>query len=79
MFRRVVAFDDRMAGGVKMLGRMFVGRGIAASDMAAGTAEPEMNPAAPHLQTFLAAARAGFHFVNAIEMAAIIAHRKFLT
>ena len=43
-FRRVVAFDDRMAGGMEMLGRMAVGRAVATAHMAAGPAQPEVNP-----------------------------------
>src|ERR1700744_3460608 len=42
--RRIVAFDDRMMRGVEMLGRMPVRRAVAATDMAAGAAEPQMHP-----------------------------------
>src|SRR5258708_24580171 len=31
--RRIIALDDRMPGGVKMLGRVLVGRVVAAADM----------------------------------------------
>ena len=43
-FRRIVALDDRMAGRVEMLGGVAVGRLVAAADMAAGAAEPQMHP-----------------------------------
>ena len=37
-FGRIVAFDDRVASGVEMLGGMLVGRVIAAADMATSPA-----------------------------------------
>src|SRR5262249_44049755 len=60
-FGWIVALNNRMAGAVKMRGRMTVGRGIAAADMPASPADPQMNPPAPDLQTFLAAACAWRH------------------
>src|SRR6187402_1692234 len=57
-FRRVVAFDDRVAGGVEMLGGMLVRGTVAAADMAAGPAEPQMYPARAGFQAFLASERA---------------------
>ena len=57
-FRRIVALDDRMAGGVEMLGGVRVGRIVAAADVAAGAADPQMQPRAADLQAFLAAERA---------------------
>ena len=70
-FRRIVALDDRMAGGVEMLGRVLVRRIVAAADMAAGAAEPQMHPCAA-LQAFLAAERARRHVANAGEMRAAL-------
>jgi hypothetical protein len=35
-FRWIVAFDDRMAGGMEMLGGMAIRRVVATADMAAG-------------------------------------------
>lgn len=57
-FGRIVTLDDGMARAMKMRGRMAVGRGIAAADMAAAPADSQMQPAASHLETFLAASRA---------------------
>src|SRR4051812_19438968 len=42
--RRIVALDDGMTGGVEMLGGVLVGRIIATADMAAGPADPQMQP-----------------------------------
>ena len=54
-FRRVVAFDNRMLGGVKMLGRMFVGRIVATADMPAGPADSQMQPDVAGFQALFAA------------------------
>ena len=43
-FRRIVALDDRMAGLVKVLGGMTIGRAVAAADMAASPAQAQMHP-----------------------------------
>ena len=44
-----------MFGRMKMLCRVLVLRGIAAADMAALEAQPQMHPAVAHLQALLAA------------------------
>jgi hypothetical protein len=59
-----------MAGGVEMLGRMLVLRIVAAADMAAAPADPEMHPLIAHLQAFLAAKRAGRDRLDLGEMPA---------
>src|ERR1700730_2894714 len=43
-FGRVIAFDDRVARLVKMLGGVAVRRVVATADIAAGPAEPQMQP-----------------------------------
>src|SRR5579862_524319 len=63
-FRRVVAFDDRVAGGAEMLGGVAVGRIITAADVAAGSAEPQMQPRAIDLEAFLAAQRTRRHIAD---------------
>jgi hypothetical protein len=57
-FRRIVAFDDGMAGLAKMLGGVTVWRAVAAADMAARPAEAQMHPGRTDLQTLLATERA---------------------
>src|SRR6202035_5834390 len=56
-FGRIVAFDDGMSGGVEMLGGMLVGRIVAAADMTAAAADPQMQPFAADLQALLATER----------------------
>src|SRR5262245_55397918 len=57
-FRRIIAFDHGMAGGVEMRSRMLVGRIVAAADMAAGPADAQVQPAAAGLEAFFTAERA---------------------
>jgi phage tail protein X len=45
----------------EMLGRMFIPGRIAAADVAAAEAFPQMNPGIAHLQTLLAAGATGFN------------------
>ena len=55
VFARFDGSDDGMSHGAKMLRRVFVLRRIAATDVTADHAEPEMNPHVSHLQAFFAA------------------------
>src|SRR4051812_39941988 len=63
-FGRIIAFDDRMARRMIMFGRVTVRGIIAAADMAAGPAQPEMHPPAASLETLLAAIGARRHVLN---------------
>src|ERR1700730_2966669 len=65
-FRRIIAFDHRMAGGVEMFGGVTVGRAVAAAHVPAGAAQPQVHPARSCLEAFLAAARAGRHVANLV-------------
>ena len=56
--RRVISLDDRVFRRVIMGGCVPVGRIVAATDMAAGPAKPQMDPAASVPQAILAAPRA---------------------
>src|SRR3984885_14381775 len=78
-FRRIVAFDDGMSGGVEMLGGMFVGRIIAAADMAATAADPQMQPYASALQALLATERARRDVTNAGDVRAALCHAQPLS
>jgi hypothetical protein len=51
-------------GGVKVLGRVLILGGIAATDVAAGQAETKMNPGVAHLEAFFAPRGPGFHAVD---------------
>jgi hypothetical protein len=46
---------DRVLGTVEVLGGVFVFRGVAATDMAALQAQPQVYPAVTHLQALFAA------------------------
>ena len=67
-FGWVIAFDDRMARLVKMLGGVAVRRVVATPDMAAGPAQAQMQPRRLNLQTFLAAESAGCYVANGVFM-----------
>src|ERR1700730_11850611 len=73
-FRRIVALDHRMAGGMEVLGRMLVGRIVAAADMAAAAADPQMQPFAAAFQAFLAAERARRDAADAGNVGAALCH-----
>jgi len=73
---RIVAFDDRVAGGVKMLGRVPVRRLVATADMSARAADPEMEPSVAGLEAFLAPERARRHVVNGVQVRAGLRHRE---
>src|SRR6202008_4460209 len=68
--RRIIALNDRVAGRVKMLGRVLVRRLVAASDMAARATDSQVQPDVAGLETFLAAERARGHVANGVEMRA---------
>ena len=59
-----------MAGRAKMFRGVLVLGGVAAPDVPASQAHPQMNPAVLHLQTFLAACGARFDIADLIEMGA---------
>ena len=65
-----------MLGGVKMLGRVSVGRAIAAADMAANQANTEMDPPATDFQALFTAFGAGGNLLDLTYMRAF--HHKFL-
>ena len=75
-FRRIVTLDDRMLGGVEMLGGVPVGGIVAAADVAAGAADPQMQPLTADFQAFLAAERARRDRANTRDMAASLCHRR---
>src|SRR5947208_4917889 len=56
-FRGVVALDDGVAARVEVLRGVAVRRVVAAADVAAGPAEPQVHPPGTRLQALLAAAR----------------------
>ncbi len=75
-FRRIVAFDDGMAGLAKMLGGVTVWRAVAAADMAARPAEAQMHPSRTKFQTFLAPERARRYITDAFGVRTFVGHYK---
>ena len=70
--RRIIAFDDGMAGGVEVFGRVAMGRLIATPDMPADPAKTEMHPARMNLQALLAAKCARRHLADLRGMRAFL-------
>src|SRR5229473_4577917 len=77
-FRRIVALDDRMLGGVEVLGRVLVGGIVAAADMTAAAADPQMQPHAAALEAFLATKRARRDIADAGDVSAAFCHPRAL-
>jgi hypothetical protein len=73
-FRRIIALDDRVSGQVEMLGRVFVGRIVAAPDMAASSADAQMQPYTAALQALLATERARHDVADAGDVCAALCH-----
>src|SRR5918993_688620 len=66
---RLERLHDRVRGGVEVLRRVLVLRGIATTDVAANAAEPQMDPGVADLQALLAAlGRPRANVANLIEM-----------
>src|ERR1700730_417405 len=72
---RVVAFDHGMPGRVEVLRRVPIRRVITASDMAACSAEAQMQPGRAGFQTLLATQRARRHIANGRLMRAFVCHQ----
>lgn len=60
-----------MAGRAKVFRGVLVFGGVAAPDMPAGQAHPQMDPPVLHLQTFLAASGARLDIADLVEMGAL--------
>src|SRR3954452_17658817 len=63
-----------MLRGVEMRGRVLVWRIVTAADMAAGAADPQMQPYAADLQAFLAAERARRDVADAGDVGTALCH-----
>ena len=74
--RRIIGFDDWMAGCAKMLGRVPIGRFIAAADMSASPADAQMYPWRARLQAFLAAKCARNNISNCRQVSAGYRHAR---
>jgi hypothetical protein len=70
----VVAFDDGMPSGMKMLGGVPPWRLVATPHVSAGSADPQVNPMLVNLEALLAAQSAWCDGDNPIEMCAFDLH-----
>src|SRR3977135_595121 len=75
-FRRIVAHDDGMPGGVEVLGRVLVGGIVATADVTAAAADPQMQPLAAALEAFLATKRARRAIADGGDGSAAFCHRR---
>src|SRR5262249_43996587 len=75
---RVVALDDRVLRLGEVLGRVSVGRAVAAADVAAAAAEPQVHPGRAGAQALLAAERAGDDVADAAQVIAGVRHQMLL-
>jgi hypothetical protein len=75
IFTRLERLHDRVRGGVEVLRRVLVLRGIATTDVAANAAEPQMDPGIANLQAFFASFRRAWRNVaNLVEVGTWGAH-----
>ena len=63
-----------MLGGVKMCGAVASWRLIAAADVTAGAAKPQMDPVRSRLEAFLAPERLGRYIDDIGEVFAVVTH-----
>jgi hypothetical protein len=61
-------------GGTKVLGGVPVGGAVTAADVAAGSAEAQVNPSAADPQTFFAPERARYYVSDVIQMRTDFSH-----
>jgi hypothetical protein len=73
-FRWIKGFDDRVPGGVKMFCSVPIWRLIAATDMAAGATDPQMQPRVTRFQALLAPRRARNNVADCREVFAKYRH-----
>jgi hypothetical protein len=75
IFARLKRSNDRMGGGVKMFRGVAIRRRVAATDMSAGKAKPQVDPGRTDLQTILAPVRARDDVgIDLIEVGASCVH-----
>ena len=72
--RRIIPLDDGVLGRVEMFRGMLVRGIVTASDMAAGPADPQMQPRTADLQALFASECAGRYVANAGDMGAGFCH-----
>jgi hypothetical protein len=73
-FRRIIALDNRVIGGAKMLGGVFVWRLVAATHMTTGAADPQMQPGVTQFQALFTARSARNDIADTSDMFAMGCH-----
>jgi hypothetical protein len=68
VFARLERANNRVLSLLEVLCGVFIFGGIAAADMAAGLAEPQVHPGVTHLETLLAAAGVGRYVVYLVKV-----------
>src|SRR6202042_924173 len=71
---RLDRLDDRMFRLVKMLRGVFVFRTVAASDVSAFSAEPQVHPRVSHFQALFAAMRCRFYVLDLVGVRTDFSH-----
>src|SRR3712207_4849477 len=71
---RLEGLDQGVFGGREMRGGVAVGGLVAAADMPAGHAHPQVNPAVAGAEALLAAVAAWLHVGNPVEMRTGVSH-----
>jgi len=72
---RLNRLHDRMFGGVKMFGGMFILGRIAAAHMTAFATQAQVHPGITHFQALLAALSVWLHVLELAEVRTFFAHR----
>src|SRR5690242_11745154 len=73
-FTGLLCADDGMLRSVKMLGGVFVLRGVAAADVAASQTQAQMHPTVAHLEALFAALGFRLDALDLIDVRASIGH-----
>ena len=73
-FRRIIGLDDRMLGGAKMLGRVLVGRLVAATDVTTGAADAQMQPEITRFQALFTSGSARHDLADTCDVFALWGH-----
>lgn len=76
LLSRLDGTHQRVAGIVKMFGRMFILGIITTSNITANQTQPQMHPSISHVETFLTDAGRRLENFNLIQMRAFIFHKK---
>jgi hypothetical protein len=69
--------DNRVVGGMEMLGRVLILGGVTAAHMTTAETEAQVNPGITDFQTFLAAVGTRGDLSDLVEMCTVFCHQSF--